>query len=159
MFRMTLRILLAGLGALALAGSPLAHGFSVGDLIIGHPWSRPAPEGGNGAGFLKVTNNGARDDVLIAVTTPVAARAQIHETMIMGGVSMMHPRPGGLPVKAGATAEVKPGGWHIMFIDLRRTLKAGDRFPATLTFKEAGKVQVEFVVQIAPPSPAGPPKH
>ncbi len=144
---MNRRILTLALGAALLAGVAHANSFAVGALTIGQPWSRPAAQGGNGAGFLSVTSRSKAADRLVSVASPVATRVEIHESMIMGGKAMMHPRPGGLPVPAGGKAEMKPGGWHLMFIGLKRPLAIGDRFPATLTFEKAGKVQVEFVVQ------------
>lgn len=157
---MNRRIFAFALGAALLAGVAQAHSFAVGGLTIGHPWSRPAAQGGNGAGFLSVTSKSAAPDRLTSVSSPVAARVEIHESMIMDGKAMMHPRPGGLPVPAGGRAEMKPGGWHLMFIGLKRPLAIGDRFPATLTFQKAGKVQVEFVVQAGAGGATAPmPEH
>lgn len=157
---MNRRTLVLALGATLLTGVAQAHSFAVGALTIGHPWSRPAAQGGNGAGFLTVTSKGPAADRLVSAASPVAARVEIHESMIMDGKAMMHPRPGGLPVPAGGKAEMKPGGWHLMFIGLKRPLAIGDRFPATLTFQKAGKVEVEFVVQAgASAAPAAMPEH
>lgn len=157
---MNRRILALALGAALLTGVAQAHSFAADALTIGHPWSRPAAQGGNGAGFLSVTSRSRAADRLVSVSSPVATRVEIHESMIMDGKAMMHPRPGGLPVPAGGKAEMKPGGWHLMFIGLKRPLAIGDRFPATLTFEKAGKVQVEFVVQTgAGAAPASMPEH
>lgn len=157
---MNRRILTLALGAALLAGVAHAQSFAAGALTIGHPWSRPAAQGGNGAGFLSVTSRSKAADRLVSVASPVSTRVEIHESMIMDGRAMMHPRPGGLPVPAGGKAEMKPGGWHLMFIGLKRPLAIGDRFPATLTFEKAGKVQVEFVVQAgAGAAPAAMPEH
>ncbi len=119
---------------------------------VSQAWSRPAPQGGNGAGYAVITNTGPAADTLIAVSSPVAARVEIHETMVMNGQAMMHPRPGGLDVPAGSTVALKPGGWHIMLMGLKQPLKAGDHYPATLTFKKAGKVTVQFSVQSTAPA-------
>ncbi len=157
---MNRRILVLALGATLLTGVARAHSFAADALTIGHPWSRPAAQGGNGAGFLSVTSRSKAADRLVSVSSPVSTRVEIHESMIMDGKAMMHPRPGGLPVPAGGKAEMKPGGWHLMFIGLKRPLAIGDRFPATLTFEKAGKVQVEFVVQAgAGAAPASMPEH
>ena len=157
---MNRRILTLALGAALLAGAAQAHSFVVGALDIGHPWSRPAAQGGNGAGFLSLTSKSKAADRLVSASSPVAGRVEIHESMIMDGKAMMHPRPGGMPVPAGGKAEMKPGGWHLMFMGLKRPLAVGDRFPATLTFQKAGKVQVEFVVQAgAGGAPGSMPEH
>jgi len=113
---------------------------------------RPAPKGGNGAGSAGFTNRGTTADTLIAASSPVAARIEIHESMVMGGQAMMQPRRGRRPAPAGATGALNPGGWHMMRMGLKQPLKAGDHYPATLTFKKAGKVTVQFSVQ--PTAPA-----
>jgi len=118
---------------------------------VSQAWSRPAPQGGNGAGYATISNIGPAD-TLVAVSTPVAARAELHESMIMGGNAMMHPRPGGLKIPAGSTVALKPGGWHIMLMGLKQPLRAGDHYPATLTFKKAGKVTIQFSVQATAPA-------
>lgn len=136
--------------ALTLLAAPVLAASST--VEVTQAWSRPAPQGGNGAGYAVITNRGTTADTLIAASSPVAARIEIHESMVMGGQAMMHPRPGGLPVPAGATVALKPGGWHMMLMGLKQPLKAGDHYPATLTFKKAGKVTVQFSVQ--PTAPA-----
>lgn len=140
---------LAFVAALTLFAVPALAASSA--IEVSQAWSRPAPLGGNGAGFAVITNRGATADTLVEVSSPVAARVQIHESMIMGGQAMMHARPGGLPVPAGATVALKPGGWHIMLMGLKQPLKAGDSYPATLTFRKAGKMTVRFSVQAAAP--------
>lgn len=157
MFKRSLLVL--AFAAAALTGAAHARGFTIGQLTVEQPWSRPAAQGGNGAGFLTVTNAGNTADALIAASSPVARRVEIHESMVMNGRAMMHPRPGGLEIPAGGAASLKPGGWHLMLIGLKRPLKVGDRFPATLTFRNAGKTRVEFVVQAGVPAPGSPPHH
>lgn len=136
--------------ALTLLAAPVLAASST--VEVSQAWSRPAPQGGNGAGYAVISNRGTTADTLVAASSPVAARIEIHESMVMGGQAMMHPRPGGLPVPAGATVALKPGGWHMMLMGLKQPLKAGDRFPATLTFRKAGKVTVQFSVQTTAPA-------
>ena len=64
-----------------------------------------------------------------------------------GGVAKMGPVEGGLVIPPGGTVELKPGGYHLMFIGLKRQPKQGEKFPATLTFEKAGSVKVEFLVE------------
>lgn len=142
------RLLLAA-ALLCLATPVLASGAG---LQVSRTWARPAPQGGNGAGYAVIVNTGPSADKLTAASSPVAARIEIHESMIMGGQAMMHPRPGGLAIPAGGTAQLKPGGFHLMMMGLKRPLKAGEHFPMTLTFQKAGKVQADFVVQAMPPA-------
>jgi len=142
------RLLLAA--ALLLLATPVLAASAT--IQVSKAWARPAAQGGNGAGYAAITNTGPAADTLIAVSSPVAARVEIHGTMVMNGQAMMHPRPGGLPIPAGSTVALKPGGWHIMLMGLKQPLKAGDHYPATLTFKKAGKVTVQFSVQSTAPA-------
>jgi copper(I)-binding protein len=64
-----------------------------------------------------------------------------------GGVAKMRPVQGGLEIKPGETVELKPGSHHVMFTDLKKPLKAGEHFKATLTFEKAGKVDVDCDVR------------
>lgn len=155
MFAPRLAALSAACFATVCAGGAIAHSYKAAGLAIGHPWSREtAPGQSVGGGFLTVANPGKTDDRLIAVASPIAAQVQLHTMTMDGGVMRMREVTGGLTVPAGGTLELKPGGYHIMFIGLKKPLKAGERVPATLTFQRAGKVQVAFAVQ--PATSAGP---
>jgi copper(I)-binding protein len=121
--------------------------YTVGNVDVAAPFSRPAPAGGNGAGFFTLTNRNAGGDVLIAVESPIARRIEIHESSVVNGMMQMRELPAGVPMKAGESVAFKPGGKHVMFIGLNQALKAGDRIPVTLVLKRAGRVPVEFTVQ------------
>lgn len=144
--------------ALAVSAPALAHSYKVGDLSIGHPWSRPAAAGMNGAGYLTVTNPGKTADVLVKVETPIATRVEIHEGSMAGGIMRMKHLPKGLPIPAGGSVALQPGGNHLMLIKLKQPLKVGDKVPAALVFRKAGRVDVSFSVQAAPPA-AKPMEH
>lgn len=147
------RLILALAAALTIAAPAAAHQYKAGDLAIGHPWSRPAAAGMNGAGYLTVTNTGAKPDVLLKVETAAAERVEIHQGSMAGGVMKMKDLPNGMPIPAGGTATFAPGGNHLMMVRLKQALKNGDKVPATLVFKNAGRVAVEFAVQATPPAP------
>jgi len=121
--------------------------YSSAGIAVAEPFSRPAPAGGNGAGFFSVTNNNAGPDVLIAVESPIAARVRMHETSMADGMMRMDELKDGVPLKAGQTVRFQPGGKHVMFIGLTQPLKAGDRIPATLVFRNAGRTPIELVVR------------
>ena len=123
--------------ALAVAVPALAHDYAVGALRIGHPWSRPSPVG-------------ASDDRLTGGSTPVAARLEIHEMSMTGGVMKMRPVSGGLVIPAGETVTLAPGGYHIMFIGLKAPLKVGDHVSAALHFEKAGTITIDLPVQTPP---------
>jgi copper(I)-binding protein len=71
------------------------------------------------------------------------------------GVMKMRPLPRGVEIAPGFTMKFEPGGLHLMFVDLKRPLVKGDRFKATLTFEQAGAIEVEFVVEAM----GGQPQH
>ena len=121
------------------AAPPASDTFKVGDITVAAPWTRATPGGAKVAGgYLKVTNNGAAADKLVGATTDIAGRVEIHEMSMSGGVMQMRPLDAGLELKAGQTVELKPGGYHVMFMDLKRQLKQGETVKATLQFEKAG---------------------
>lgn len=134
-------------GFAAVAGfSALAQS---GPIEIPHAWARAtAATAKTGAAYLTIANKGASDDRLVAVAAPVAAKAELHVTSMDNGVMKMRPLDG-VEVKAGGHAELKPGGMHIMLVGLTAPLKAGQKFPLTLTFEKAGKVEVMVTVEKA----------
>ncbi len=138
------------LAAVALALSAtvaFAHGYQAGPLKIGHPWSRATPAGAKvGGGYLTIENTGSAPDRLVSISVPFAGRAEIHEMAMKEGVMTMRPLENGVEVPAGAKVEFKPGGYHIMFMELKQQLNQGDSMKGTLTFEKAGSVDVEFKV-------------
>lgn len=140
--------LAAALITAAGISAALAHGFTVGELKIGHPWAKPTVAGATvGGGYLKVTNEGKTDDRLVSVTTDRAPMAQLHEMKIENDVMKMREVEGGVAIPAGQTVELKPGGLHVMFMNLTQPFVEGEKIKAKLTFEKAGPVEVEFVVQ------------
>ena len=125
-----------------------AHGFKVGDLEIGHPWSRATPPGAKVAGgYFTVTNKGSTPDRLLSISSDICDKAELHEMSVKDGVMTMRPVSGGLEIPAGGKVALKPGAYHLMFTGLKRQPKQGEKFPATLTFEKAGSVKVEFAVE------------
>lgn len=128
--------------------SLMAHGFKAGDIELVHPWSRETPDGARvAAGYVKIINHGAQADRLVSVSGDIAGRTEVHEMAVDGnGVMTMRP-VNGLEIPAGGEVELKPGGYHIMFLELVDAKKKGDNFAGTLTFEKAGTVEVEFAVE------------
>lgn len=134
--------------ALAFAAAALAHDYTVGSLAVDHPWARATPHGAKVAGgFLTVVNNGTVDDRLVSVASAIAEHAEIHEMSMKDNVMTMRPLADGLAVPAGGEVALKPGGYHLMFVGLKRMLRQGESFAATLTFEKAGAVEVSFQVE------------
>jgi copper(I)-binding protein len=134
--------------ALALPAAASAQEYTKGSIFIDHPWSRATPHGATvAAGYLAIENRGPAADRLISVSAEIAGRIEIHEMSMDHGVMKMRPLARGLEIKPQSTATLKPGGYHIMFMNLKRPLKEGERFKGVLVFERAGAIEVEFIVQ------------
>jgi len=116
-------------------------------ITVENAWSRAATAGRTGVVYLTVTDAGGADR-LTGVTSPVAARVDLHESFIDNGVSKMRD-VAALPVEAGKPLSLAPGGYHIMLTGLKQTLKPGDTFPVTLSFQNAGQITATVTVQRA----------
>jgi len=145
---MRLAPLLTATAFALLAQTVLAQAQQPAPMEVSKAWSRATPAAAPvGAGYLALTNRGPEADRLIGGSTEVAARVEVHEMSMDNGVMKMRELPGGLEVKPGATVELKPGGYHLMLVGLKRPLKEGEHFKALLDFAKGGKAEVEFVVQ------------
>jgi copper(I)-binding protein len=141
---------------LALAGSAAAHDYSAGPIKIDHPWSRATPKGASVAGgYMKITNTGTTPDRLIGGSTAAAPKFEIHEMSMDGGVMKMRALPKGIEIKPGQTVELKPGGYHLMFVGITAPLEQGKRVKGTLEFEKAGKIEVEYAVEAIGSTPKG----
>lgn len=137
--------------ALAFGGAAVvahAHGYTVGSIQIGHPYARAtAPGQPTGGGYLKLHNQGGADRLLSA-SAAVSERVELHSMKMEGDVMRMR-QVQAVDLPAGGTVELRPGGLHIMFVNLKAPLKAGDAFPMTLRFEHAGEVAVDVKVEAA----------
>jgi copper(I)-binding protein len=95
---------------------------------------------------------GGAPDKLLGASSEVAGRVELH-TMEMEGDVMRMREVGTIEVPAGKTVELKPGGLHIMFMDLKKPLANGSSFPLTLRFEKAGEMKIN--VQVQSKAPAG----
>ncbi len=132
-----------------------AADYDVGSMHITQPWSRATPKGARaGAGYMTITNKGATPDKVSCISDDASAQCQIHSMTMEGGVMKMRPVEGGLEIKPGETITLKPGGFHVMFVDLKHPLERGNKVKVTLKFDNAGTVDVEYpVVAIGAPPP------
>ena len=97
-----------------------------------------------------VTLTSTEDARVVAVTTPAARSAQIHESLTDDGrASMRHVESLKLP--AGRSVELRPGGYHVMLEGLAKPLAEGDRVPLTFTIEDKGgkrsRVEVDAAVR------------
>ena len=127
---------------LALAVVLTASQAWAGDITVGDVWARASAGGAGGVGavFLTITNQGD-DDQLVAVQSPVTSMAELHTHRDMNGIMIMR-KVDTIPVAAGQKVELKPGGLHIMLMNMNTALTDGDSFPVTLTFAKAGTMTV-----------------
>jgi len=117
-------------------------------IQIDKPWARATPAGAKiGAAYMTIDNKSGQPDRLTGASSDVAKTLQIHEMKVVDGVMKMREIPGGLPLPAGGSVTLKPGGYHVMLIGLNQPLKKGDKFPLTLVFEKAGKVSIEVPVE------------
>jgi copper(I)-binding protein len=120
--------------------------YRAGNLVVAEPWSPPTPPvAGVGALYFSVTNRGAKADVLLSVTTPIAREIEIHESRTVQGSVQMR-AVASVDVAPGATVKISPGGLHVMLLGLNRPLVAGTTFPASLHFRDAGVLTVQVMV-------------
>jgi periplasmic copper chaperone A len=144
----------------ALLAAPLVLGIPLtaradGTIQVTDAFTRSAPAGAVGGLFLTIVNTGSADRLTGAVS-PVAAKAELHESIDDKGVMKMRP-VAGLAIPAGATVKLAPGGYHVMLIGLKQTLTVGDHTQITLTFEKAGEVSVE--ASVVRPGAGGPAGH
>ncbi|GAA3534073.1 copper chaperone PCu(A)C [Zobellella aerophila] len=145
---MLVRSLLASVILLTTAAAQ-AHEYQAGALQIDHPWSRAVPPMAKVAGaFLSINNQGGEEDVLLGARTPLAEKVEIHQSMLEGDMMQMR-QVSALPIPAHGEVVLKPGGYHLMLINLSSQPGEGDRFPLILQFEKAGEVEVEIAVEAA----------
>ena len=115
-------------------------------INVEKPWARATAPGAQvAAGYMLIRNPGGAADRLIGASSPVAARVELHVHLNEGGVMKMR-EVKGYDVPAKGDFELKPGGAHLMFIDIKRPFKEGEKIPVRLKFEKAGDVPAEFHV-------------
>jgi copper(I)-binding protein len=127
-------------------------------LRIEGAWARPgvaaAPGqgnkmsmAGNSAVYMEIHNAGPNAERLTAVASNVAGTVELHRTTMVNGMSRMS-RVNAIVVPARGKVELKPGGYHVMLIGLKRALNVGDHVDVTLTFAHGGKIKVTADVKM-----------
>lgn len=140
MNRMTLAA--AGLAS-ALAALPAL----AGELAVANAWSRATPPVAKvGVVYFTLRNDTRKSDRLLKLSTPVAAKAEVHRTEVQDGIARMR-EVAVLHVEAGQTLEFEPGGMHVMLIGLREPLVGGRTYDLDLLFEVAGPRKVKVTVR------------
>jgi hypothetical protein len=139
---------------------------SASPIEVTGAWARAATLAGDGsrvntAAYLVIQHHADVEDALIGAESPVADATEVHRTEMDAGVMRMRPA-GDVPIPAGSTLILEPGGLHVMLIGLRQELKEGASIPLALEFRRAGTVSIDVPVRsiaaamtMASPSPAG----
>jgi periplasmic copper chaperone A len=123
-----------------------AQSYKAGEIEVMRPWTWNTPPGAKVGGAFFTLKNGKGDDKLLRAQSPVAGKTEIHTHVNDNGVMRMR-AISHIEIGAGKSVELKPGSYHIMFFDLKKQFANGEKFPLTLEFEKAGKVQVEVVVE------------
>ena len=148
-YPLTFCALLAILAATPVVTAPAvaedSPNVSIGTLFIEGAFTRPTPNGATVAvGYLSIINEGSVPDRLVSVDADISDRAELHESKMVNGVMEMNEVSDGIEIPAGGTVSLRPGGDHIMFLDIKHPVKAGDIIHATLGFENAGQIDIGF---------------
>ncbi|AEG94756.1 copper chaperone PCu(A)C [Ramlibacter tataouinensis] len=151
---MTIRHMLLGLSFALAAGAASA----AGDIVqVDGAWARTSVQGQRGSGaFMRLT---AREPLtLVGASSPAAGVTEVHEMKLEGDVMRMRAIPA-LELPAGRPVELRPGGYHLMLLDLKAPLQQGTTVPISLVFRDAKgaerKLDLQVPVSARAPSPAG----
>jgi periplasmic copper chaperone A len=124
------------------------------NVTVSDAWARATVQGQKATGaFMKIT---AKDNAkLIAASSPVAGVVEIHEMKMDKDVMRMSALPNGLELPAGKAVELKPGGYHVMLMDLKAPLAKDTTVPVTLTIQDAKgvKSKLELNIQVGMQAP------
>lgn len=117
------------------------------EMMIHGAWSRALPPvATNGAAYLMVHNNSKIADKLIAVSSPIAKTAMLHQSVSRDGhITMEH--QSSIVIDANDMVMFKPGGYHVMLMGLKRPLVSGQSFELTLTFENAGDITTTVMIK------------
>lgn len=131
------------------------HDQGRGSVVVRDAWARAMPlmsemstrkAATNSAMYLVLDNRGPEADRLLGGAASVARAVELHESRIEDGVMRMRPVEG-VDLQPGETVTLQPGGLHLMLVDLRQPLEAGDSVRLTLRFLHADPLEVSAEVR------------
>jgi len=145
--------------ALGMSFSTQAQEAKVGSIKVENAYTRATVPGQQVAGgFMKIENKGSAADQLLSASSPAAGEVQLHEMAMDGNVMKMR-QVKDIAVPAGGAVELKPGGLHLMFMNIKAPLTAGETVPVKLKFAKAGEVEVKMPVNAMGAGHGGATKH
>jgi copper(I)-binding protein len=115
-------------------------------IEIHSAWMRPAGQGENGALYFVIHNHSSEADELIGLSSDIAAAAEMHKSKMSGDVMQMD-QVESVPLEAFAEIEFAPGGLHIMLVDLKQDVRAGDEIEVILDFKNYQDIKIKVPVR------------
>jgi periplasmic copper chaperone A len=147
LFKLAMMAFLAPIAPAAIAQT-MAQTGGTSAIAVEQPWARATPAGAmTGAVYMTLTNKTKDADRLTAASSDAAAKVQIHEMAVVNGIMKMRQLVNGLAIPAGGSVTLKPGGYHVMLIGLKKQLVAGQTLSLTLTFAKAGNISITVPIQ------------
>jgi copper(I)-binding protein len=141
--QLVIGVLISLVSFFAVASDMASHG----DIMIESPWARASAPGAPSAGFLMVHNHGDMDDTLLSVTGDFAKKLEVHHSFEESGVMRMVHQKDGIVIPANGMITLAPGGYHLMFMGLKKNFAVGEVYTVVLTFEHAGEMMVDLEVK------------
>ena len=127
----------------ACGGNEGMGGTTAGELVVDGVMGNLALPMPNGAVYMTITNGTASDDALIDAAVPGCGAVELHEMIMEDDVMVMRQMEGNrIPIPAGETVMLQRGGLHVMCIGKTAEFAVGESVPVTLTFENAGAMEV-----------------
>ncbi len=142
MIRVRVMFTLVALMVVAAACSSTSDAVTIDD-----PWGRPSPTSTGNAAFYMAVTGGETDDRIASASSPSCGVTELHETTMQDGVMSMQEQTEGIPIPAGSTVMLEPGGLHVMCIGVQKALVAGEMVNVQLEFENAGAVTVQAEIR------------
>ncbi len=122
---------------------------SAQNVTVSNAWARASVKGQNATGVF-MSLKASQGTKLVSVSSSVAMVSEVHQMSMDNNVMKMTALPNGLDLSAGSVVELQPGGYHIMLMDLKKTLEKNSQIDVRLTFQDAAgkKTQMELKVPV-----------
>lgn len=119
----------------------------LGKMELSDGWARPASQGKTSGAYLKIDNGTASRDTLLAVSSKVAEKAELHKSVLHKDSTISMQPAGRQIIAPGTELHLKPGELHIMLIDLKSELSTGDSLSLSLKFARVGTKKITLPVK------------